>query len=885
MNRIFNEENIYKVSVIGTLSIILLLTISVGVTQYMNYKKSSTDQQELLRSKYLHLRKEILKEEIDNELKKIENSRRYAEKEELDKMRETVSEANNIISTIYRPYGYVRRNEIKDELDAKLELELDQYTDFYIIGENNLGIYLPKLRSMEGRNFSNQYADHKKYTDFKKIIGLKVEHSETLTDTIIDEDGYQRIEKRYIHIQKVSNTSWYIVYEKYLQDVNNYIQEYVVSSLQKSQSDTIHVNGDYIFVHRVINFESKDFMLEQLVNPNRPERVGKTIDPETIRDDNNFKYLIAMKDSVLVSENNDAFITYKYLNPETETDEEKLSYWKYLPDYQLLIGKGIYLSKINADLNDFTSSQKEKLKSDLIMLSALLLIFGAIAFVIAIYFARAISNIFKNYKSQVDEKQEQLEEQLTFQERLTNSLPNPIFFKNLKGEYFNINDAFCDSSGLTREEIIGKTDIHLFNEFRANIMTNKDKELLSQGSEAFQKYESNLIFRTGKDYDVIFYKVPFVNKHGDIEGIIGSYIDITERKRMENELALHRNNLEKMVEERTRELEETQDQLIESEKMAALGQIIAGVSHEINTPLGAIRSSVENIAKNLDTTLNKFPELFATFGSEQKSSFIKILESSLQSDSNISSKEKRKIKRKLINYLEEHFSLEDEESVADLLVDMGIYSNISDFDSLLKDKDGPEIIEMVYKLSGLKRSTKNINLATDRASKVVFALKNFSRMDQTGILVSADVTEGIETVLTLYYNQIKKGVELIKKYKKGQKILCYPDQLNQVWTNLLHNSIQAMEYSETKQIIIDINQKDDFLVVTFSDTGSGIPEDIRQKIFKPFFTTKPAGEGTGLGLDIVKKIIDKHNGKIEVESKPGDTRFYIYLPIKQPNMN
>jgi hypothetical protein len=334
MNRIFNEENIYKVSVIGTLSIILLLTISVGVTQYMNYKKSSTDQQELLRSKYLHLRKEILKEEINNELEKIENSRKYAEKEELNRMKETISEANNIISTRFVKNGYLRRIDIKDYLDAKLESLLNQYTDFYIIAENGRGIYLPKLRSMEGRNFLYNYAEHGNYTDFKKLVGHKNKHIETLLDTITDEDGNQRIEKRYFHIQKVSNTSCYIVYEKYIQDLNLYIQEYIVSSLQKSQSDTIHVKGDYIFAHRVINFESKDFMLEQLVNPNRPERVGKTIDPETKRDDNNFKYLIAMKDSVLLSENNDAFITYIYKNPDTKDPEEKISYWKYLPEYE-----------------------------------------------------------------------------------------------------------------------------------------------------------------------------------------------------------------------------------------------------------------------------------------------------------------------------------------------------------------------------------------------------------------------------------------------------------------------------------------------------------------------------------------------------------------------
>ena len=162
--------------------------------------------------------------------------------------------------------------------------------------------------------------------------------------------------------------------------------------------------------------------------------------------------------------------------------------------------------------------------------------------------------------------------------------------------------------------------------------------------------------------------------------------------------------------------------------------------------------------------------------------------------------------------------------------------------------------------------------------QVVFALKHYARYDATGKKVEAQITEGIETVLTLYYNQIKQGIEVIKNYQDNlPKIACYPDELNQVWTNLIHNAIQAM--NNNGQLTIDLSKEEENIVVKVADSGGGKTSEVLPKIFQPFFTTKPAGEGSGLGLDIVKKIIDKHRGKIEVESMPGQTTFMVFLPI------
>ncbi|MEQ8758046.1 MAG: AAA family ATPase [Coleofasciculus sp. G1-WW12-02] len=344
------------------------------------------------------------------------------------------------------------------------------------------------------------------------------------------------------------------------------------------------------------------------------------------------------------------------------------------------------------------------------------------------------------------------------------------------------------------------------------------------------------------------------------------------------------NNLEQNVAARTQELKNTldslnatQDELIQSEKMAALGQLIAGIAHEINTPLGAIRSSAGNISKFLRQTLEQLPTLFQSLTSEEGQDFLKMLQRSLQNESNLTAKEERKRRRVLIRQLETE-DIQDADTIADTLVDMGIYNNIEEFFPLLKRPHSSRLLETAYKLSGLQRGTQTINIATERASKVVFALKNYARYDQSGTMIPANLTAGIETVLTLYQNQLKHGIKVSRNYEELPPILCYADELNQVWTNLIHNALQAMDNQGT--LTIDVKGQDQQIKVSITDSGKGIPPEIRSKIFQPFFTTKLAGEGSGLGLDIVKKIIEKHQGKIDVESIPGKTTFTVSLPFR-----
>ncbi len=333
--------------------------------------------------------------------------------------------------------------------------------------------------------------------------------------------------------------------------------------------------------------------------------------------------------------------------------------------------------------------------------------------------------------------------------------------------------------------------------------------------------------------------------------------------------------LETKVEERTRELQTTQQELIQSEKMAALGQLVANIAHEVNTPLGAIRASISNLINDLERSLELLPPFFHHLSDEQYDLFLALLNAASGQSHALSTREERQLRRKLKQELES-YELEGAEAMANFLARMEITVPLEPFLPLLRSEIGVRAMESAYHLVNQRRQSSNITLAVERASKIAFTLKSYIRQDHSNQRVRADIREGLDVVLTIYRGWLKE-VELIKDFQDIPAIECYPDELNQVWTNLIHNAIQAME--KQGQMTVRTMQVNADIVVQITDSGCGIPRDIQEKIFEPFFSTKPSGEGSGLGLDIVKRILAKHQGRIEVESEPGNTTFSIYLPI------
>ena len=283
-------------------------------------------------------------------------------------------------------------------------------------------------------------------------------------------------------------------------------------------------------------------------------------------------------------------------------------------------------------------------------------------------------------------------------------------------------------------------------------------------------------------------------------------LDVSEREKLAEHLRMHAEELEREVEAATKDLRTSQAKLVQQEKMAALGRLVAGVAHEMNTPIGTINSNADTLARSLSVV-------------------------------------------------------------------RGLTSGDDAPEGL---KDNKRLAQVLNLLEDISRINK---LACERIVSIVGSLRNFARLDQAELQM-ANLHEGLDSTLTLVYHELKNRVEVVKEYGDIPPVRCHPNQINQVFMNLLVNAAQAIP--DRGEIRIKTFREGDMVKVQISDTGVGIPPANLEKIFDPGFTTKGVGVGTGLGLSICFKIAEDHKGGIDVESEVGKgSSFTLRLPIRE----
>jgi two-component system, NtrC family, sensor kinase len=417
-----------------------------------------------------------------------------------------------------------------------------------------------------------------------------------------------------------------------------------------------------------------------------------------------------------------------------------------------------------------------------------------------------------------------LRESEAFYHSLVESLPQSILRKDLTGRFTFCNRNFSNELGRSPSEVLGKDDYAFFPEDQARKYREDDAAVIEAGFplETVEEHSTP----SGKVIYVQVTKTPIRDADGEVIGIQGIFWDVTGRKQAEEQLQAQNLLLREMAGSERRaheELKVTQSRMVQSEKLAGLGQMVAGVAHEINNPLSFVSNNIAVLQRDLGDLM----EILGLYK-------------------------------------------DGEEALAESRA--GLVAEI---------RDRRERVDLDYTLASLPRLLDRTRDGLSRIQQIVQDLRVFARLDE-GAVNEVDLNEGVASTITIVQGHAKKrGVQIERDLGQLPHMTCFGAKLNQVVMNLVMNAIDACPEGGTVTVRTRTDDEGEGVLLDVIDNGCGIDPAVRERIFDPFFTTKPVGVGTGLGLSISYGIVQDHGGKIEVESTPGaGSRFTVRLPTK-----
>lgn len=338
-----------------------------------------------------------------------------------------------------------------------------------------------------------------------------------------------------------------------------------------------------------------------------------------------------------------------------------------------------------------------------------------------------------------------------------------------------------------------------------------------------------------------------------------------------------------LMSDRIREMTRMETQ---QEKLMALGKLSAGLAHELNNPAAAARRAAQTLMEAMENVRAASLKLLQhSFSEAKRVGMLQFEQEAMKQTASTGEQSSDPLdfsdrEEKITNWLERH-NIGEPYKIAPLLADACISPQKLDALAATTGEDAVGyVLHRVAALITVYGLVREIDNSTRRISDLVTAIKRYSYMDQ-GALQEVSLQEDLETTLKIFGHRLKDGITVVRDYDPQLVRICaYGGELNQVWTNLIDNAIDAMK--SKGELRVRALRELDCAVVEIGDNGPGIPPEAQGRVFDPFFTTKKVGEGTGLGLDTVMRIVRKHHGSIDLKSRPGDTRFRVRLPFKQP---